>query len=282
MHLWHSRRGSTRIRSELTAAIYDKALRRKDASGVVAAKEDDTAGKDSGKDKDGKEKKVNADTGKVVNLMAGDATRIAGTFSSAYMIYSTPFQLVIASVFLYQLLGWTAFAGAGVLVIAIPLNSYLSNKSFKISKDMMKARDKRIGVMNELIGAIQFIKFFAWLQQWKERATQARKKERQTMVRCEWTCFGLGTALTPSHDQQPLVLPLVGLGAGICDPRVVLQVGISLIHSLTSQLHRHCQARAHCLYCLYLYLAVQHVAAAAQRCACFRASPSQPTTRDRA
>ncbi|KAG6821862.1 hypothetical protein H0H93_006937, partial [Arthromyces matolae] len=34
-HLWFGRRASTRIRSELMAAIYDKALKRRDFSGVV-------------------------------------------------------------------------------------------------------------------------------------------------------------------------------------------------------------------------------------------------------
>lgn len=81
LHLWHSRRCAVRLKAELTAAVYDKALRRKDASGVVAAKtEDDAAESDKkdGKDKDkakGKEKKeekkTNADSGKIVNLMAG-------------------------------------------------------------------------------------------------------------------------------------------------------------------------------------------------------------------
>jgi hypothetical protein len=65
LHLWHSRRATIRIKAELTAAIYDKALRRKDASGVVNAKEEE------GKDKDKGEKKSSADTGKIVNLMAG-------------------------------------------------------------------------------------------------------------------------------------------------------------------------------------------------------------------
>ena len=34
-HLWFGRRASTRIRSELMASIYDKALKRKDFSGIV-------------------------------------------------------------------------------------------------------------------------------------------------------------------------------------------------------------------------------------------------------
>ena len=39
-HLWFGRRAGTRMRSELMAAIYDKALKRKDYSGITSEKED--------------------------------------------------------------------------------------------------------------------------------------------------------------------------------------------------------------------------------------------------
>ncbi|WVQ70586.1 hypothetical protein IAR50_000105 [Cryptococcus sp. DSM 104548] len=174
LHLWNGRRGAVRLKAELTAAVYDKALRRKDASGVVTKSDEDKDSK-----KDGKESKMsNADSGKVVNLMSGDTTRISNTFSSAYFIYSAPFEIIVAS-----LLGWSAFAGIVVLIVAVPLNSFVSKRSVKITQDLLKARDKRIGVMNELIGAIQFIKFFAWIEQWKARASTARANEMRQMVR---------------------------------------------------------------------------------------------------
>jgi hypothetical protein len=34
-HLWFGRRAATRIRSELMASIYEKALKRKDYSGII-------------------------------------------------------------------------------------------------------------------------------------------------------------------------------------------------------------------------------------------------------
>nr|XP_018259698.1 ATP-binding cassette transporter [Kwoniella dejecticola CBS 10117]OBR81856.1 ATP-binding cassette transporter [Kwoniella dejecticola CBS 10117] len=179
LHLWHGRRATVRIKAELTAAIYDKALRRKDASGIVTAKEDDDKANDGGK----VEKKSNADSGKVVNLMAGDTNRIGNTVSGGYYIYGAPFEIIVASVFLYNILGWSAFAGVVVLVVATPLNSFVSKRSVAITQELLKARDKRIGVMNELIGAIQFIKFFAWIEQWKDRAAEARAKEMKQMVR---------------------------------------------------------------------------------------------------
>ena len=85
-HLWYGRRATTHIRSELMAAIYDKALKRKDFSGIVdkgaAEKKDDVPanGPKSAEDKKKEEKaddpKAGADVGKIVNLMAGDANKV--------------------------------------------------------------------------------------------------------------------------------------------------------------------------------------------------------------
>jgi hypothetical protein len=54
----------------------------------------------------------------------------------------------------YRLLGWSAFAGFFVLVLGWPLNSYIAKRSIRIQKGMMATRDKRMGVLNELIGAV--------------------------------------------------------------------------------------------------------------------------------
>ncbi|GMK54458.1 hypothetical protein CspeluHIS016_0110440 [Cutaneotrichosporon spelunceum] len=193
IHLWHSRRANVRVRAQLISAIYHKALLRKDTAGVVAPKEKEEAtgrdeAKGEAKPKAGikakeEEKSETADTGKVVNLMSTDANMVAGVFAMAYYLYSTPIEIVVASVFLYQLLGWSAFAGIGVLIIATPINSYLSKKAMRIQKDLLKARDKRMTVMSELISGISFIKFFAWTEKWKARAKDARNNELSQMIR---------------------------------------------------------------------------------------------------
>jgi hypothetical protein len=99
-HLWFGRRAATRIRSQLMAAIYDKALKRKDFSGIVNkdnSKEDSTSNgkKDSKSSAEAKAKaddpKAGADVGKIVNLMAGDANRVAMTSSAMYFIYGSMF-----------------------------------------------------------------------------------------------------------------------------------------------------------------------------------------------
>ncbi|KAJ6491631.1 hypothetical protein C8R47DRAFT_1214434 [Mycena vitilis] len=207
-HLWINRRAATRVRSELMAAIYDKALKRRDFSGVVdqeKAKEaaDKKAASAAGtppvltkaerkaKAKADKElaakaddpKAGAADTGKIVNLMAGDANRIAMLISILYFLYGAPMEIVIGSIFLYQLLGLSAFAGFVVLLLGWPLNSYLSKRSVRIQKGVLKAKDTRMGVLTELIGSVKFIKFFAWEQQWIDRALKARNEEMKWMIK---------------------------------------------------------------------------------------------------
>ncbi|KAJ6542743.1 multidrug resistance-associated ABC transporter [Mycena capillaripes] len=195
-HLWYGRRATTRIRSELMAAIYYKALTRKDLSGIVdkekAGKVEGDAPKAATKAEKAKAKaeeekadnpKAGADTGKIINLMSNDIEAIGMITSSMYSIYAAPFEFVIGSVFLYQLLGWSAFAGFGVLVACWPLNSYVTKQGFSIGKGLSTAQDKRMGVLNELIGSIKFIKFFAWEKRWIDQAMAARDEEMKWMVK---------------------------------------------------------------------------------------------------
>ncbi|KAL0058578.1 hypothetical protein AAF712_014741 [Marasmius tenuissimus] len=186
-HLWFGRRAATRIRSELMAAIYDKALKRKEYSGVLdKSKVETKPAEDAPKDKKSKKKekeekdkadepKAGADVGKIVNLMAGDANIVCQAVTGLYLIYGSPLEIVLGCLYLYQLLGWSAFAGFAVLLAGWPLNTFLAKRSIRIQKGTMAARDKRMGV--------KFIKFFAWEERWIERVMGARGKEMKWMVK---------------------------------------------------------------------------------------------------
>jgi hypothetical protein len=53
-----------------------------------------------------------------------------------------------------RLLGLSAFAGFFVLIAGWPLNSFIAKRSIRIQKGVLAARDKRMGVLNELLGAV--------------------------------------------------------------------------------------------------------------------------------
>ena len=63
----------------------------------------------------------------------------------------------------------------------LTLRRLLSGCSVSISKGVLAAPGKRMGVLNELLGAIKFIKFFAWEDRWSRRTMDVRKKELSWM-----------------------------------------------------------------------------------------------------
>ncbi|TKY90680.1 hypothetical protein EX895_000678 [Sporisorium graminicola] len=199
-HLYYGRRASVRVKSELTLAIYDKSLRRKDISGSLhtatstaqAADSDQTDKSKDAKVKQGHEDdKSAASVGKLVNLMSTDANTISAAVTMLFMAYTAPLELVIATTFLYKLLGWSAFVGVGPALILMPLQQYLTKLSFAINKGTLKARDKRITVLNELVNSIRFIKFFAWERGWSERVMRARREEMKWFYRGAWAQSGI-------------------------------------------------------------------------------------------
>ncbi|KAF8220641.1 hypothetical protein L208DRAFT_1049603, partial [Tricholoma matsutake] len=211
-HLWFGQHACTQIWSELMASIYDKALKSKDYSGIVdKAKEKSKMGAGVGgeEEKERKESKkeeqkarekvddpkVGADVEKIVNLMTGDANKISQMVLGLYFLYvGFPFCLYINWASPSRLLGWSLFAGFVVLLAGWPLNSFIAQRSIRIQKGLLAARDKRMGVLNELIGSVgslafhltffvKFIKFFVWEERSIEHALDAREHEMKWMTK---------------------------------------------------------------------------------------------------
>ncbi|SNX81770.1 related to multidrug resistance protein [Melanopsichium pennsylvanicum] len=225
-HLYYSRRAGVRIKSELTLAIFDKALRRKDISGALQndgpTKDVDAtpqnadqdrpdaskSAKDAQQSKKAKKKqdddKSSATVGKVVNLMSTDANSISVTVTTLYMGYSAPLELVIATTFLYKLLGWSAFVGVLPALVLMPLQQRFTMLQYANNKELLKARDKRVTALNELISSIRFIKFFAWERGWSDRIMRARREEVNWLVRGVWIMAGL----MASFNLVPLTIGL--------------------------------------------------------------------------
>ncbi|KAF9471237.1 hypothetical protein BDN70DRAFT_939094 [Pholiota conissans] len=96
--------------------------------------------------------------------------KVSQTIATMNFMYGAPFEVVFATIFLYQLLGFSAFAGFLVLVAGWPLNNIVARRSIQIQKGVLAARDKQMSVLNELIGAVKFNQFFAWEEHWIKRA----------------------------------------------------------------------------------------------------------------
>ncbi|KAG8739619.1 hypothetical protein FRC10_005390 [Ceratobasidium sp. 414] len=161
-HLYFGRRASVRIKAELVASIYEKALRRKDVLGSVVSQKKGDEG---------------ADAGKIVSLIAADAEWVSRFVTLGSFIYDAPVSAVLACVLLYNLMGWTAFAGYTALVLTLPISHYLVRRTQLLQKSVSAARDTRLRAMNEAIQSIKFIKFSAWESRWTHRVLELRESE---------------------------------------------------------------------------------------------------------
>ncbi|KAH8835549.1 P-loop containing nucleoside triphosphate hydrolase protein [Flagelloscypha sp. PMI_526] len=187
---WHTRRCYERTRGQLFCMLHYKALRRRDISGKTTTS--------------GEKKEDNSDLGRIVNLMQGDAYAVAQRFWEFSALFSAPIRIVIALVFLYNILGWSALAGVAVFIVTSLLNWPLAQYNIHITRESWKSKDKRMGLVNELLQNIRFLKYYGWEYHWA-RSTQAsrdselnwRVKENvvDTAIAFIWTWVPSATAL---------------------------------------------------------------------------------------
>ncbi|PWN22966.1 hypothetical protein BCV69DRAFT_296932 [Microstroma glucosiphilum] len=116
-------------------------------------------------------------TGEIVNLMSVDVTRLQDICGYGHIIWSSFFQMTLAFVSLYFLLGWSAFAGVGVMIVSIPLNTKLAQYTRRISEANMKVKDRRIKMMSEILVNIKSIKLFAWEEAFTRKLLSLRNGE---------------------------------------------------------------------------------------------------------
>lgn len=74
-------------------------------------------------------------------------TIIIEGFNDSNLVWSGPFQIVIALVLLYQTMGPSIWAGVAVLILAIPLNTYIAKKMRTMQKIQMGNKDTRVKLM---------------------------------------------------------------------------------------------------------------------------------------
>ncbi|KAM0786571.1 hypothetical protein ACM66B_002027 [Microbotryomycetes sp. NB124-2] len=180
-HFHHARRIGMRLRSELTVAVYEKSLKRKELSGKTHAPSGTSGpGKSDHKNEDA------ASVGKVVSLISDDTNRVLRMGCDSHLIYGAPLEIILALSFLFNLMGWSALVGLLILAVASPINYQLGKRSVEIARHRSAARDNRQASLQELVAAIRTVKIFGWSRAWIAKINEKRERELQWMIK-EWT-----------------------------------------------------------------------------------------------
>ena len=209
------------IRSELSALIFIKAMRRKDVKGlptdgsVLTGMSNSRRSSVSGQlsNHDSTISELYTDSSQylrlsTINLVGVDTKRITDFVSASHLIPSSILKLIISIAFLYTLIGWeSVLAGFAVFLIVTPLNLYFSTLMNKVQSQIMRTRDEKMAVIEEALQGIRQIKFVASEQQWLENIRKKRNEE----LRWQWQSFLLRTVLVGIWALGPIMISAVAL-----------------------------------------------------------------------
>ncbi|GAA5926134.1 hypothetical protein JCM3775_005214 [Rhodotorula graminis] len=215
---------STRIRVQLNTLIFDKTLKRKDVANVGNASGKPTAASSaapssraSGSSDSGdgdSDESDEADTkfstkSSLTNLFAIDSERVADFSIWSFTFADAPIEILLGTVFLYSLIGYASLIGISVAILFLPLNHYASKAFTTTQERLMSTRDRRVSLVNEVLGSIRFVKFMAFERPFEERILKARGDEIRELRRN----FFLEIAFQGIYSISPILCVLVSFWA---------------------------------------------------------------------
>ncbi|KAI9677505.1 MAG: hypothetical protein M1817_006459 [Caeruleum heppii] len=148
-----------RVKSALTAAIYQKSMRLSNEGRAAKS------------------------SGDIVNLMAVDTQRLQDLTQYGQQLFSAPLQIILCMLSLYQLLGLSMLAGVGAMILMIPINALIAKVMKTLQKQQMKNKDARTRLMTEVISNMKSIKLYAWTSAFIKKLNAVRNDQELRTLR---------------------------------------------------------------------------------------------------
>lgn len=142
-----------RLRSTLVAAIFQKSLRLTHES------------------------RKQFPSGRITNMITTDANALQQICQQLHVLWSAPFRITMSMVLLYQQLGVASLLGSAMLVLMFPFQTFIISKMRKLSKEGLQRTDKRVGLMNEILLAMDTVKCYAWEKSFQSKIQSIRNDE---------------------------------------------------------------------------------------------------------
>ncbi|KAF9013108.1 multidrug resistance-associated ABC transporter [Cyathus striatus] len=115
--------------------------------------------------------------GKLNNLVTSDLSSISGARDFLLVVLYVPLQVGLSIVFLYNILGISAFIGLFTVIALMPVPRLLVNKLASLEDEKMKLTDARVQAVTETVSSLRMLKMFAWEWKMNEKIQESRKSE---------------------------------------------------------------------------------------------------------
>ena len=113
--------------------------------------------------------------------MSVDTQRIVDFTINMNDVLTTPLQIAISLILLWQQLGIATLGGISIMIILIPLNGLITSKIRGTFVSLMKAKDKRVKLINEILNGIKVLKLYAWESSFEKKIKEFREDEIKSL-----------------------------------------------------------------------------------------------------
>ena len=120
-------------------------------------------------------------TGEIVNLMSVDTQRIVDYLSFVNWWWIAPIQIGFSLYLLWAQLGIATLAGMAIMIILIPLNAWITSKWRSTQATLMKEKDKRTKLMNEVLNGMKVLKLYGWEPSFTTQIKGIREREMKEL-----------------------------------------------------------------------------------------------------
>ena len=91
--------------------------------------------------------------------MSVDAQKFQDAPAYLHMLWSAPLIIAGSMYFLWQQLGPATLAGLAIMILLVPVNAVIAQKTRKLQIAQMRKKDSRIKIMNEVLNGIKVRKW---------------------------------------------------------------------------------------------------------------------------
>lgn len=190
-YIFTSTRLIIRVKAAMTQELYHRAMSSMELEGDIL---NDAKGQEV-------TAKKTTHAGQLQNLMSGDIDAIWQARDVILIGVGAPVGILLSFVGLYTILGWPALIGSALIIIAIPVPTYVAHLMGKSQRQVKATQDARISLISEYLGSIRAIKYFAWEDAMAKIIDNARDAEQKVL----WTIALLYTLLGEAVEFMPMV-----------------------------------------------------------------------------
>ncbi|KAL6117526.1 abcc5 [Pungitius sinensis] len=155
--------------------------------------------------------------GELINICSSDGQRLYEAVSVGCLLAGGPLMGILGLSYTAYFLGPTALLGSAVFILFYPTMMLASRLTAYFRKKCVAVTDRRVRLMNEILGCIKFIKMYCWEDAFAKNIHKVRSEERGILESA-----GVVQSLTVG------VAPIVVVIASVCTFTLHMALGQEL------------------------------------------------------